>query len=203
MKLTRNSFSAIAAIILLSTNGLAFAEGSSHHHDHNKGQNQQGSSFTAISLSTNLTGVSGFPGTGTMHYVAGVNGSTLQAKIQLPIDGTTILDPNTAAMESYALTVSNGSTIVALCTLNINTIDFTNNTSATPNVVANYQASVFENGATLTTNIGTCTDGTGTTTTLPALTSGNTVSVALIAATPTSPVLTGTLAPTVGHHHHH
>ena len=153
-------------------------------------------------LSAGLVGATGFAGTGSITYRSnGTNGS-LHAKIQLPVDGTTILDSNTAASTSYTLTISSGSSTIATCTLNINDIGFTssNTTPVVVTEVANYEVSIYEQNTTIVAPIGTCTNGTSATAELPVLSATDTVSVAL-STTPTSPILTGTLGATVTHHH--
>lgn len=148
---------------------------------------------TITNLSATLTGESGFTGTGTIRYFYNTsnNNSNLQANIFLPVDGTTIKDSNTAVSNIYTLTINTSP--ATICSLVINDIDVNYNNATTPTTqteTAQYQTSVSEVGAAVTAFIGSCS-------TLGTLAASNTVSVSLSGAS--APILTGTLAATVGH----
>jgi hypothetical protein len=184
---------------LLCVNTAAFADRNSLSSGWNFLGNANSSGFStqtsSTHLSASLTGVTGFPGAGTLFYATTSRGGSLEAHLHLPVDGATILDSNTAATSTYTLTVSNGASVVATCTLNITDIDFTyTNGATTPTEVAEYQVGVAEVGATVTTRIGSCGAS------FPVLVAGDTISVSSNGGASTTPVLTGVLAATVTHH---
>ena len=144
-------------------------------------------------LTANLTGETGFPGTGLIRYRADNNGGNLHADIQLPVDGNTIADSNTAASSVYTLSINvfnlltKKTITLTSCSLKITQIKFSDNGhNTTATELADYQVKVYENADTMSALIGSCT-------TLPSLSPGDTVSVTLQGGNKT-PILTGTLA---------
>jgi hypothetical protein len=180
------SVSAMAAAIAFCMNTTSFAEVSAY--------GMMPSNITA--LGAILTGAAGFTGTGTVRYISNSsnNSGSLQAKITLPVTASSTAY-NTAAAATYALTISNGATVMASCTLSVSDINFvySSSTTTTPPALtsssAEYGLSVSQTGgttATVTSSIGSCSQ-------VSALASGYTISVASTAAGST-PILTGTLA---------
>ena len=192
--LSKVGFSVMASAIMLCMNTSAFAEGGRNH------SNNGTPPPVITNLSASLTGTSGL--TGTVWYTSSsAGGGRLQASIHLPVDGTTILDSNTAVSSQYALQLGSTGTV---CTLIISDVDFTYATlGAAPVEVAEYKAAVSETGTTATASIGNCYTGSSATTVFPAITAGESVNVSLVAAGVTSPtLLTGTFTAPTGYPNH-
>ena len=187
-KASKSKLALLASSILLCMNTSAFADRNEGNHG------AHGTSSTVTNLGATLVGAAGFTGTGSIRYTSGTTGGNLHASIHLPVDGTSILDSNTAAASVYTLTVTSGASTVATCSLVISDIDFTySSTSAAPAEVAEFVSSVSETGTVYTASIGNCG---ASTTTLPVLAATDVVSISLNGA---APILTGTLAALAGH----
>ena len=178
-------FPILASAMLFGMNAPVFAEGNHHN----------GASVPAVTvtrLGATLVGATGFTGTGSFQYSDSTNGGSLQASIHLPVDGATILDSNAAVSNLYTLTVSAGASVVATYNLAISDIDFAYNSATTVSgESAEYAVSASQSGTLYTVTL-----GSGTSTALPVLAAGDTVSISLNGA---APILTGTLAASVGH----
>ncbi|MGD0960921.1 MAG: hypothetical protein ABSB19_14040 [Methylomonas sp.] len=184
MKFTSKVFlPVLASALLLGMNATVLAEGN-HGYSNVAG-------VTVTRLGATLTGAAGFTGAGSFEYSDSTNGGRLQAAISLPIDGVTILDSNTAVNNVYTLTISNGASVVATYNLAINDIDFAYSTATTlSGESAEYAVSASQVGTTYTVTL-----GSGTSTALPVLAAGDTVSISLGGA---APILSGVLAASVG-----
>jgi hypothetical protein len=139
----------------------------------------------AINLSANLSAAAGYAGEGYIRYNADSQGGSLQAAIQLPIDGATLRDSATASTATLTLTISDGGKTIANCTLGLTEIGSASSGAKTE--IAEYQASIFETGADLTANDGACSGNA-----LPKPVSGDTISVTLTGGNSSVPVLIGT-----------
>ncbi len=186
MKFTSKIFlPVLASALLVGMSTSAFADGDHHNGNANSG-------VTVTRLGATLAGATGFTGTGSFEYFDSTNGGSLQASIHLPVDGVTILDSNTAVKNVYTLTVSNGASVVASYNLIISDIDFAySSATVVLSESAEYVVSASQSGTTYTV-----TQGSGTSTVLPVLAAGDTVSISLGGA---APILSGTLAASVGH----
>ena len=191
--LSKVGLSVMASAVMLCLSASAFADG-------NRGHSGGGTPPPVITnLSASLTSTtSGL--TGTVWYTSSSAGGRLQASIHLPVDGTTILDSNTAVSSQYALQLGTGT----ICTLVISDIDFTYITlGSAPTEVAEYKTAVSETGTTATASIGNCYLGSSATTVFPTITAGESVNVSLVATGVTPPVLlTGTFTAPKGYPNH-
>lgn len=187
---SKTSLSTLASASLLCLSASALAEG--YHHN--------GAAVPAVSvtrLGAALSGTGNFAGTGSFEYSDSTHGGNLHARIHLPVDGVTIADSNAAvtyaANDLVTLTVSNGSTVLATYNLAIKDIDFTySNATTISGESAEYAVSASQTGTTYTVNL-----GSSTSTALPTLAAGDTVSITLNGAS--KPILSGTLAASAGH----
>lgn len=145
-----------------------------------------------------LTGVTpGFLGNGYVTSIAYGQKGGFEATVNLPVDGTTILDSNTAVQNVYTLNVNAGSSVVASCTLNIADIHFRPNGIGTPPTeIAEYRVAIHEDGTIASAHIGNCTDTNGNTV-LPVIAAADTVTIT--APNSTSPLLTGIFNQTQPH----
>jgi len=195
---TKTCLPVLVSAILFCLNAPASAEGNRYNEggyfSGNHPINGLGLGTPASTTNTNLSATlsaTGSTGTGLVRYSSNSNGGSLQAHVHLPVDGTTILDSNTAVKNAYTLTISNGASVVATYTLAISELDFTYNTATSaPNEFAEYVLAAAESGTTYTVNL-----GSSTSTTLPALAANDTVTISLNGTT----VLSGTLAATLGY----
>ena len=135
-------------------------------------------------LGADLRANTGYAGEGYVRYREDKTGGSFEAAIQLPIDGAVLRDRHNASDATFTLIISNGAKTIANCTLGITEIG-ASSSSATAEV-AEYQASVFEADALLTTHDGSC-NGAG----LPKPGAGDTINVILTGGNTDKPVLSG------------
>jgi hypothetical protein len=196
MKLTSKiCLSVLASALLLGINAPVSAD---------RGEHGGHGGVTVTNLTATLvastTSPVGYTGTGSINYSSSVNGSSLQASVHLPVDGSSIADSNAAVTDAanglVTLTISNSTGgVVATYNLAISDIDFAYSSATT----VSSESVEFAVAASESTTVPyAVTLGSSTSTTLPVLAVGDTVSLSVNGKT----LLTSSAPLALGSSHH-